>query len=319
MDILEGRDFNAVTLGLAAIGALAGVVAVVLAIIFGVKSLRPRRPRLSVSALAPASLLTPDSKEVDDLRLRYGGKDLSEPYIATFVLENRGNAHLDSSCFDQGRPIRLDLGVKILAVLKVSLQPGQPDSFVHERKKTAILLGPDVLKPGQQLVVQLLVEREPHLEHPLQARLTNADIEYLAPGSASTFKVGPKMNIFLKIYPIAVFLIFLVSIIAMFSGPRGNVKFTPEGARSGQQINIEGDDFAPNHAIRVSVQCNYGGDPFTGGGSDSYPMLEIVADSKGEFRTSAIVPVVPNLTDCTLTAWQNPTGFHLAAIGRQDF
>jgi hypothetical protein len=299
IDLFEGRAFNSVTLALAAAGLIVAIAGVYLA----VKSLRGKRRRLSIFALPPAALLTQYSERVSDLRIEFKNKTLNNPQIVAFVLENFGDLAIDSSCFDQNRAIRLELGVPILEVLNVSLGSNERLTFEHSKKKTSILLGPDVLKPRQRLTVSLLVG-EPNLKQPVEEHLTGTEVEYVPPGKNAKFEPRSKLSKVMLVSWIAPFVAVIIGAIVSFTGEDAVVKFDPANAAPGQVVTVTGSGFDPGNPIRLSVMCGYS-DPFMGGNAIEFPITEVPATSKGEIEAKVSIPEIPKLKDCRLNAWQS--------------
>jgi hypothetical protein len=306
LNLLEGKTFNLVTATLALLGLLVTIAGVAIAI----KTLRAKRRRLSISALPPAPLLTPHSRQVSKLEVAHNGVPLPDPHIVTFLLENFGDVSIDSSCFDRGRPITLNLGTEVVEILSVKRRPDANSSFANTAKSNAVTLGPDILKPGQRLSIQLLVAEEPDLEAPVEEYLANTDVEYVRPGYTPKFKPKSRLIDVLGFAPLLLVAAFLLGVIFTSSPSRkSSISYTPTKVAPGQSVEVSGMGFRPSDLVMVSIRCDLpGGSRFEGTRSNYYPMIEPTTDASGTFRVRAVIPAVPGLDDCKLEGRQQATG-----------
>jgi hypothetical protein len=313
---LEGKPFNALTLAIA-------LVAIVVTAYFAQKTLRVNRRRLTVAALPPAPLLTSHSQGLANLQLTWNGTLLTDAHIVTFMLDNYGRAAIDSSSFDRGRPIRLNLSAPVVEVMSVSLRPKSASEFAHAWEENSVTIGPDVLKPLQRLTVQLLVAGEPDLNNSLEEYLTNTEVEYVRPGAKPRFRPRSRFEIFQWLLLGAIMVPLsatLVGVLALHVGPDAVLNFTPRSASAGQSIEVWGSEFRPNSKTRLSVRCD--GSPsllFDGGSEEIYPVAEPLTDSSGSFRIRVRIPEVANLEKCRLSAAQDAVNWDAGSIAERDF
>lgn len=319
LDFLSGKPYNMVIL-------IVTLLSIVVTIYFAQKTLRVGRRRVSVSALWAAPLLTDHSKTVNDLQVTYNGVPLPNPHVATFIVSNYGRVAVDSSHFDQGRPIRLNLGVPVVEVLKVSLRPSTGATFVYSQEPQAVTLGPDVLRPSQSLSVQVLLKGKPSLEEPLEEYLTGTDVEYVPPGSIPKFRPRSKFDIVASVLSVAAVSLLTLTLLSVpvwaFTRPDTGIDFTPRGARTGQSVEVWGWEFTPNQRVFLSVEC--GGDSvdplIPEGARVAFPLAQPTTDSSGSFRARAVIPSVPSLDECSLTGRQEVSGwFATPREARRDF
>jgi len=298
IDLLEGRPLVLRTLIIAVASLLIGAGTFIVEL----KGSRGTKRRLSVRAFPSAPLLTEESQGVGSIRVEHNGSLVSDPQVVTFLLDNYGNAAIDSSCFDRGRPIRLELGVPVLEVMKIS-----DTSFEYSSDATGINFGPDLLKPRQGLTAQLLVDGSPDLSDRsvLEDFLTGVDVEYVAPGKSPKFQPRAKMRT-IQYLPWVIGIGFLiVSLAPGLIRPDAQIQIDPADTRPGQIVKVTGSSFRPNELVRVAVLCG-GGDPLLGFGSKNYALAEVAADRNGEFRVSATIPTFLDLAGCGLYALQEP-------------
>ncbi len=120
------------------------------------------RKRLSYKCELSAPLIHESAKSDSSLTVKYGkgfGKrSLKDPYIVQVRLSNIGRKDVRSSDFDRATPLQLDLGVKIMALLKVTCsQDDMPDPklSVTERR---LNVGPSLIPHHATIDFILLVD-----------------------------------------------------------------------------------------------------------------------------------------------------------------
>jgi hypothetical protein len=158
---------DSATLFWTALGVVAGLAAVVIAVIslWLTFSGRLKKQLLLYSQSPAASLLTaaPHSAR-QDLQVLYGGKPLADPRVVRIRLRTRFRKDILSDDFDQGKPIILDLGVGIVAKLAEDTGPGRLTLPPIEVKGTTIEIGPALLRKRQTITVTVLCgSRNPRL------------------------------------------------------------------------------------------------------------------------------------------------------------
>jgi hypothetical protein len=113
---------------LATVTGIIGVIVALFTVIWSVFAfLVPpifSRKRMSYIRTLSVPLIHESAKSDKSLTVRYGKKfakkSLKNPYITYIRLSNIGRKDVRSSDFDQATPLQLDLGVKIVALLKVT-------------------------------------------------------------------------------------------------------------------------------------------------------------------------------------------------------
>ncbi|WP_089316993.1 hypothetical protein [Actinomadura mexicana] len=144
------------------------------------------RQRLDYGLRTVAPLLTAPDGVRDDLELRHRGVKLERPYLTEVVLAGRGRRDIPRSAFDNGAPIRLNLGAAIVELLQVkttdsaSSTPPPPVATDAE----ALLIGPGLIGRRQRITLSVLVEGEPDLscEAPLpNARVRSRSVDPIDP------------------------------------------------------------------------------------------------------------------------------------------
>lgn len=120
------------------------------------------RKRLTYKCELSTPLIHESAKSSSSLTVKYGkgfGKrSLKDPYITQIRLSNIGRKDVRSSDFDRSTPLQLDLGVKIVAVLKVTCSLDDmpdPKLSVTERR---LNIGPSLISHHATLDFVLLVD-----------------------------------------------------------------------------------------------------------------------------------------------------------------
>jgi hypothetical protein len=119
------------------------------------------RKRMSYELELSTSLIHESAQTNSNLTVRYGkryGKKLLHPYIVRIRVSNTGRKDVRSGDFDQATPLQLDLGVKIVALLKVSCSPEDmpdPKWSVSEKR---LNIGPSMFPRHAVVYFVLLVD-----------------------------------------------------------------------------------------------------------------------------------------------------------------
>lgn len=120
------------------------------------------RKRLSYKCELSTPLIHESAKSDSSLTVKYGKgfrrKSLKDPYIVQIRLSNTGRKEVRSADFDRATPLQLDLGVKIVALLKVTCSPNDmpdPKLSVTERR---LNVGPSLIPHHATIDFVLLVD-----------------------------------------------------------------------------------------------------------------------------------------------------------------
>lgn len=114
--------------------------------------------RLAYEIRAAAPLIQAPMDVSKDLKVLHDNTALNNPYFAELRLVNRGHKDIPSEAFDQGMPIRFDLGIKIVKLLQIALIP---DELPAPRVKTdgsMIEIGPSLIRKSLELNIALLAD-----------------------------------------------------------------------------------------------------------------------------------------------------------------
>jgi|SRR6185437_1240182 len=161
LDVLASSSSDTATLFWTAFGAIAGFVAVVVALLalWIAFTGRLKKQVLLYSQSPPVSLLTgaPHSAR-QDLQVLYAGKPLADPRVIRIRLRTRCRKDILSTDFDRDAPIVLDLGVHIVAKLAEETGPGRLALPPIRIKETSIEIGPALLRNRQTITVTVLCD-----------------------------------------------------------------------------------------------------------------------------------------------------------------
>lgn len=158
-------------------GAIATVAAVVVGLVVGIPSYLTwrharRRPEIVLEAKATPVV----SVSSRDLTVLWNEVQVADPWLLRVRIENAGSADLESSRYDQARPISFSIGdtsnfVAILSSDGTSLWRLQPNETVA--------FGPELLAVGSPFEAEVLVSGEPEVswEH----HLVNVGVRHDSP------------------------------------------------------------------------------------------------------------------------------------------
>jgi hypothetical protein len=121
--------------------------------------------QLTYAMVYSSSLLGPaGSLAVEDLKVVFRGEELRHPHLVMVRLDTRGRRDIRSEDFDQGRPLVLDLGARIVGALGIASIPNRPDTPKLEVDGRTLKVGPDLIRMRQSYRILLLVDGlKPHL------------------------------------------------------------------------------------------------------------------------------------------------------------
>jgi hypothetical protein len=91
------------------------------------------------------------------LEVRRDGQLLTEPHVLVLELFNQGRLDIPNHAFNQDRPLILDVGVRIVDILKTATPVDQAVPAV-EIDGTRLEIGPDLIKSRQMISITLLVD-----------------------------------------------------------------------------------------------------------------------------------------------------------------
>jgi hypothetical protein len=145
-------------------GTFWAIAGVAVALVFGVAAVwvtwwvgNPRR-RLVYGMPSVTRLLNDSDGIAGSLEVRRDGKVLTDPYVVTLQLANRGRFDIPRSLSDAGTPLRLDVGTPIVEVLKVASSPTEFKRPAVVAGDSWVDLGPSLISRGQTVEIVLLAD-----------------------------------------------------------------------------------------------------------------------------------------------------------------
>ncbi|MFI0980748.1 hypothetical protein ACH4SP_27525 [Streptomyces sp. NPDC021093] len=125
----------------------------------GWATLRAANPRRQLAYWMPAATrLLHTSDVVGDLVVTRGGQTLRHPHVLDVRLMNRGRRDVASSHFDNGMPIRLDVGAPIVEILGVTSEPDSLHTPTSAVEGTAVTITPSLIAKGQTICFSVLAD-----------------------------------------------------------------------------------------------------------------------------------------------------------------
>ncbi|XVU20975.1 hypothetical protein ACQPZJ_27310 [Actinoplanes sp. CA-054009] len=251
-NLFIGEPFNRLT----AVLALLGIVVALTAAFYAAQAVRPPRRRLTIRTLPPAPLLTKGAEELGALIVSHSDKPVLEPHTVTVEIRNTGRFALGSDRYDQGRPIRLHLGVPIVELLNVSSTPPRKTAIAHCVTEDDLLVGPDLIRQRERVVLQVLTDGLPKLEQVVEDHLVDTTVDYRSPEKE---EADSSRRLRYALIP-------LVTTVALFAGYfaadlfRGAVQrdgYGPQvttavvSSQGRSVLEIRGQGFYPAAAVRV--------------------------------------------------------------------
>lgn len=133
----------------------------------------PRRQLLFRLESCTSLLSTsPDARK--ELKVLYGNEELADPHILNVKLISRSREDIASEAFDQSRPIVLDVGMPIIALLPMDAKSEVLPKFKFEG--TAVKVGPDLIKRRQRMSFTLLADG-PNAQLSCESHLVNVKVQ----------------------------------------------------------------------------------------------------------------------------------------------
>jgi hypothetical protein len=149
-----------------AAGVVVGLLAIAATVWVTLRAANPKR-RLYYAMLADTPLITGRHHLSKELKVTYGTRELASPRVVNIRLTSRGRRDIAREAFDEGKPLRLDLGTPIIECVKVTTSPpDRPDpSYAVDGSK--LLIGPSHFGRRQTTVFSLLVDgKTPEIAKP---------------------------------------------------------------------------------------------------------------------------------------------------------
>jgi hypothetical protein len=144
-----------------------GTVATILGIVIGVLStiavyrLQSRPKQLDYEFILGVRLLATEAARLEgDLKVQYGQRKVTEPYLLLVRLINTGNKSIDPRDFDQ--PVRVELGsTEVVTAGIVKKSNSEMRTRRPEVGSGVVLIYPILFEPGEWIAFTILTDGEP--------------------------------------------------------------------------------------------------------------------------------------------------------------
>jgi hypothetical protein len=120
----------------AAAGTIVGLAGIVVIALVTLRAAYPRRRLWYSMSVTP--LLARGQDVARELVIFYRGDQLDHPHTASISLISKGRLDIPRAAFD-GQPLRLDLGVPVIAILKASTAPDRTPPVVRPEASALII------------------------------------------------------------------------------------------------------------------------------------------------------------------------------------
>jgi hypothetical protein len=117
----------------------------------------PRR-RLFYRMRAVAPLLVTPADRHGDVELLYCGTRLTDARALTIELISRGRKDIPSDAYNDGQPIRLDVGAHIIEVLQIASEPETLPRPQVSANGTSLMIGPSLIGRRHRITLTVLTE-----------------------------------------------------------------------------------------------------------------------------------------------------------------
>jgi hypothetical protein len=138
-------------------GAIVGILGAVAVIWVTLTVGFPKR-RLYYQMRAVAPLMTAPEGVRGDLELRHRGRMLVDPRALTVELVSRGRKDIPSDAYNDGKPLKLDLGAPIVEVLQVASEPATLPVPAVAADGTSMNIGPSLIGKRHTITITVLTD-----------------------------------------------------------------------------------------------------------------------------------------------------------------
>ncbi|MEV8318406.1 hypothetical protein AB0Q95_30025 [Streptomyces sp. NPDC059900] len=126
----------------------------------GWATLRAANPKrqLDYWMSAKTNLLKAADGAGSSLEVHHAGGTLTDPHVLQIKMINKGRRDISSDHYDGGLPIRLDVGVQIVELLKLASEPSSLHLPTGTIDGTALKIGPSLIAKRQTITSSVLVD-----------------------------------------------------------------------------------------------------------------------------------------------------------------
>jgi hypothetical protein len=193
---------------LAIVGIVLAVGGIVVAAYYGHRALNPPKRLIWWHSDATPLISGGHAQYQDIIRVEVLNRPVTDPYIGRLIVENAGSQDIDSSLFDQQRPMRFEVqGARKQATF---LDPeGNPPGLHVEGN--CILIGPELLRSKSKWTISFVTDGRPKV---VLAKTYMVNVNVCEKPSESAVSIDSRISTFRFIGTIILmFLILLAGLI----------------------------------------------------------------------------------------------------------
>ena len=165
-----------------------------------------RRNALVVAVKSQPMIVERDTEVGSAISLRYDDTVVADPHLLTVVLECLGPKDITSADFDQGKPLSIEFGVPMIALLR-----SDGLDVIEDYRATSIDVRPSLLPKGKSFILSAITDGCPVAG--VGAHLIDTDVLDKKPAAAS-FLVGTARRLMPYSYTIFVVLGAVTTVVA---------------------------------------------------------------------------------------------------------
>ena len=129
------------------------------------------RQRLQFSVLDTALIARDGHVRAPDLKISYRGEVVQAPHVVRIQLVARSGRDIPSLAFDNGKPLELDIGTRVVEVLQWSATLAKVGRSVAGR----VEISPQLIRRRAVMTIDLLVDGEPLVQ--VNSPLIDVDVQ----------------------------------------------------------------------------------------------------------------------------------------------
>jgi hypothetical protein len=141
-----------------AIAAIVAIATLLGTLIGIVQAYRSTRRSIAYGMLISAPLVSAPPGVEPGLSVLHRGRELADPRVLRIRLTSKGHRDIPSSFFDQGRPLCIDVGIPVVALLQASFEPKSEPSPKVEADGTTLKIGPSLIRKHQAMTFTVLAD-----------------------------------------------------------------------------------------------------------------------------------------------------------------
>jgi hypothetical protein len=146
---------------LGVIGVVAAIIGIVVAAYYGRRALNPPKRLIQWGYEATPLISDYSDSYRDAIEVRVLGEKVENPYLGKLAIENLGRHDIDSSSFDQGRPLRFVVRGAKKVVTFLRQEENAPGVRVDG---DSVFVGPELLRSKSGWVISFVSDGRPEVE-----------------------------------------------------------------------------------------------------------------------------------------------------------